>query len=494
MNSDRLMKRCTSRILFLIVFTVLVSCKKPPAPSELYDMYRNGVALVKTSYYYEANIDNGFDFYFSIQDGEPRLHILEEDAIENAGEIYGTAFFISYNGELATNRHIVYPSIDDEDIGADANAFMNLIIDLLKEIKSELEKENREIADNYNRYYNYLSAFKLFEIRNKFQENLDEINKIKNMLRDSNFNPRNTKIKMKRILLSIALNDSDNDFIDCNVIKKSPFENIDLAILQLKNKQTPARVTKVFDLANVSDYDIKLQDQVYMIGFNYGYELAQTKYGLKAQFTDGVVTQEPDGERLLYSIPTLEGSSGSPIIDKWGNLVAVNFAKIRNTQGFNFGVPATRLAELNMNPSSKVNEHNGSNSQKASFENNDSRGSARTAEPDYSSKIKDYFVAEDTRDFDIILSFYSDNITRYWDLYNPTLSQLKASYEQAWGYTSNAQTTVVDIVKVTSTTYNVRTKFEFYDKRREKSNTVYSDLRIEFNRYGKITEVYKRNS
>lgn len=83
-----------------------------------------------------------------------------------------------------------------------------------------------------------------------------------------------------------------------------------------------------------------------MIGYNAGLVLANTKQGIKAQLTSGKVTQLPDGQRLLYSIPTLQGSSGSPIIDEYGNVVAVNFAKLGTTDNFNFGIPLARVEDF----------------------------------------------------------------------------------------------------------------------------------------------------
>lgn len=51
-------------------------------------------------------------------------------------------------------------------------------------------------------------------------------------------------------------------------------------------------------------------------------------------------------EKGYYTIPTLEGSSGSPIVDKWGNLVGVNFAKITNSQNFSFAVPVSEVKKF----------------------------------------------------------------------------------------------------------------------------------------------------
>lgn len=83
-----------------------------------------------------------------------------------------------------------------------------------------------------------------------------------------------------------------------------------------------------------------------MIGYNAGPDLAKTSTGIQAQMTSGKVTQLPDGQRVLYDIATVQGSSGSPVIDAEGNLVAVNFAKLRVSDNFNFGIPLKRIRQF----------------------------------------------------------------------------------------------------------------------------------------------------
>ena len=39
----------------------------------------------------------------------------------------------------------------------------------------------------------------------------------------------------------------------------------------------------------------------------------------------------------------MSGSSGSPVVDDGGRLVAVNFAKSNGSDNFNFGMPLIRI-------------------------------------------------------------------------------------------------------------------------------------------------------
>jgi len=168
------------------------------------------------------------------------------------------------------------------------------------------------------------------------------------------------------INIGIALNNTfvtqDEDYIGCVPIKLSDDSDIDLGILQTKSKTLPNGVTNIFDFVdhnpNISqgtyekgdewnvDKPLKIDTKVYMIGYNYGKRLADTHDGIKAQLTEGIISQESDGSKVLYSIPSLPGSSGSPIINEWGNLVAINYAGIKETQNFNFGILSKHLHKL----------------------------------------------------------------------------------------------------------------------------------------------------
>lgn len=59
----------------------------------------------------------------------------------------------------------------------------------------------------------------------------------------------------------------------------------------------------------------------------------------------GSISQESSAH-LMYSIPALHGSSGSPVINMASELVAVNYAGLSTTQSFTYGVYVRHLREL----------------------------------------------------------------------------------------------------------------------------------------------------
>lgn len=46
---------------------------------------------------------------------------------------------------------------------------------------------------------------------------------------------------------------------------------------------------------------------------------------------------------MLYTIPSMPGSSGSPIFDVYGRVIGVNFAGYLETQSFNFGIQPKQI-------------------------------------------------------------------------------------------------------------------------------------------------------
>lgn len=487
-------------IIVLIAFGY--SCNQPPKPTELYNKYRNSVVLIQNSYYFKTTLDNGFEFFYTIDGDDPVFYKNEQEAIENAGISYGTGFFISNKGEIATNRHVVYPNKSTTRIADEINNYLNELRQEIKKLINDEERESGKLADYYNQYYDYLDFDKKSQIRDSYASRKNKIVELEKYLGDIDFNPNNTSTELKRIFLGIAYDDthvtSFNDFSECVPIKKSNVEEIDLAIIQLKNKHTPANISLYFKIEDIKSKAINLNDEVFMIGFNQGIILANTKNGIKSQFTQGTITQDPDQDKILYSIPTLPGSSGSPIIDKWGNLVAVNFLKTRDYQGFSFGIPSIALVNLyNDNPikahenESQIAHNSGPKIQEKSLsENNENNNQKPTKKTDFSTEIRGFITAEEKRDFNLIYSFLSPHFSRYYDITTPSYSTLKERYEYLWSFTSNSKNSIQSIDKINDFTYDMRTIYSYYNQRKNKTFTTNSTVRFLFDSNGKIVETY----
>lgn len=486
------------RIFILTLALFVLGCKKnPPEPTELYNEYRNSVALIQNSYYFKTSLDNGFEFFYTIENDKPVFFEDEQEARQNAGISYGTGFFISKKGELATNRHVVFPSKENELVGEGINDYLEDLRYKVKKAINEKQTEKSKLVDLWNEYYDYLDYDKKVKIKDEYSTKENDVLELEQLMKKLDFNPDNTTTELKRVFLGIAFDDthvtSISDFKECVAIKKADDEKVDLAIIQLKDKTTPQRIANVFSLGNQKNVEkLKLNDNVYMIGFNHGISLANTGNGIKSQFTQGTITQDPDMNRILYSIPTLPGSSGSPIIDKWGNLVAINYAKTSDFQGFSFGIPSLQLTSLYDNSAFNNNRANQTNVLTKTNEIKEESGINNPKSDDYyKNKIKGLLKAEDKRDFSTVINFYDlNNIKRYWNNSNPSYDDLSKAYYKSWNTTSKSSNKIIRINKEWERIFDVNLDFKFYHKRKEEWKTVNSTVRFVFGQNDKIIEVY----
>lgn len=326
-----------------------------------------------------------------------------------------------------------------------------------------------------------------------------QVQELREQLANINYDPGNTEIQVHVVDIGVAYDNtyvtSFDDFKGCVLIKEARDPDVDLAIIQLKDKRTPEHIKNLIPIeVNAKDPAPAINDDVFMIGYNEGLQLALTKEGIKSQFTVGKITQEPDDRRMLYSVPTLPGSSGSPVIDKWGNLVAINFAKISDTQSFSFGIPKRHLAALlgtsqqsGAGPARvavplNASVPNGAASS-SSFQNSSSDRLYRQA-------ILGFVAAEDKRDLSRITQYLSHDVRRYWNLEAPTADMLRDRYLETWARVSRSRNIIREVRKVADSTFDLYTEYEYYERSRQRTVSVSSRVRFHFNSAGKIDEVY----
>jgi hypothetical protein len=498
MHLKSIMKLFRPLFFLSILCSLFFSCQEksgPLTPEKLFEQYRKSVVLIRNQFYLKISMGDGRVGYIcGLSSGFTED---EAEARKNPLTAYGTGFFIAEDGKIATNRHVAFPDYQGNELMEALKERMKSFIGNAGTQKQALTDSISEISNYIEEHADQISATEMDELTQKkeaLQARIDALN-------NGGAMPDMEAPEVKAIPVSIGIAydntfpGNNDSYHPCSILEKSNTEDIDLAILQLKDKTTPSSVTKIFTFEDqnpnikngTSDkeeaYDINKQltidKKLYLIGYNYGEELANTTNGLKVQFTQGTVSQESDEYKVLYSIPSLPGSSGSPVIDQWGNLVAINYAGIKNSQSFNYGILAKHLKNMLMNTPSAKGAVSGSKKAKP----------ASTSGIDYDAKIRNFIALETSRNFEEIYACFAPNMRRYWDLKNPTKEQLAKRYSHSWDITTHSENEIQQIKEVDEYTYNVYTVYSYTNNKNE-SKQMKTTVRYEFDAYGKIVETY----
>lgn len=262
----------------------------PGIETNVNEKYKNSVVLIYHTYLYVLESNGGTLYITKDEQG----NFCNYDPTTNSPlAISGTGFFVSANGDIITNRHVAKPW--------------------------EMNNDMELIRDQISPYIQDVSS---------------------------------VRISGQTVGISIALNDSYvesvNDMIPCVFIKDSGDPQIDVALLQTKTKTLPEKVNTYIDLSNAvtNSVEIKIGEPLFMIGYPAGFDLANTKQGIMANFQNGQLTRLPDGIDFGHNLPTMGGASGSPIFNKHGQLMGINYQGMSGTQGFNMAMLAKYVCEL----------------------------------------------------------------------------------------------------------------------------------------------------
>ncbi|WP_270610444.1 S1 family peptidase [Bacteroides intestinalis] len=366
------MKVFFSGLLLLVIVTSCNSKKTSYTQEQLYEKFASGVVLIQNTYYYKIILsdENFYSSSYIISDAD-NLNFEEDYKDTNFDEIsndaksitFGTGFLISQRGTIVTNSHVINPHIDKKEI----------YLSLITHLQNELDDANRNlnILENSNSDSKFINIYK------------ERINYLEKEICLKKYEIKlYSKIKVAYNGSRIT---SSKDLINCFVIKDVP--DYDLGIIQLSTYDCWNEATNnnwirkskninqgqgwtddkeayeeycsiikgnnivpndkhIFDLQGISSESNNEENKLYMIGFNEGLGLAITNEGIKAQITQGNISQKTDSLQIMYSIPALHGSSGSPVINQYGELIAINFAGLDDTQGFNYGIRVERLKEI----------------------------------------------------------------------------------------------------------------------------------------------------
>jgi len=364
-------------ILTLVTLLTMTACDSTKTSDEILQECGSGVVMVVNRYYYKLTLPTGKVWYFTgfDEDGDlDNLTVEQSEILSKMNMITGTGFFISDDGKMLTNRHVAAPAITLSDTKKSVRSLLNAMSELINQEMAALSERYDELEAEKSNCYQYNAYDGNYYVDN---EKMQQIENEQEQLRASFNGDSEIKDNIKTMDLSelkvepvcevaVAYNNTFvtkvTDLVPCVVTAVSDKENVDLAILQLKTKKTPddtyifsvsaddsekSFVDKVKGLFASDDSEkLETEQKLYMIGFNAGFTVSNTSQGIKAQITSGAISQITDNDKIMYTVPSLPGSSGSPVVNERGELVAVNFAGMTGTQSFNYGIQLKRVRQF----------------------------------------------------------------------------------------------------------------------------------------------------
>lgn len=330
-----------------------LNTKDYPTISEM----EKGVVMIfgTATYYADLNVPdlttsngNKLVAYFLYNDnGELAGYTFDKQAAVNSNmpSWSGTGFLVSDDGLIATNRHVADPTPNEE---------------LSKYLKTEMQNQKDQLQatiDQLNDELQLRQAARAFD--NTYMELKEQLAYCQQQVRflDKILNTGDFSIQ-KDIYLYAAFTgtrvESYEDLISCSkpriVGEPGGMAEKDLAIIQIKKKQEIPRDAYVFNVPTVDLMDGEVKDnyEVTVLGYNAGPGLQHLSYqdAIRPQAQHGKISNTSEKYRIGYDAPTLGGSSGSPVVNNHGELVAINNSGISTSQGFNYGVRTKYLREL----------------------------------------------------------------------------------------------------------------------------------------------------
>lgn len=281
---------------------------KPKTDKEIYDKYKNSIVLLIGYYYYEVSAGNldlkKLELPTEVVISNGKLKAVDGQR-DNMNIYTGTGFYVSEDGKIATNLHIVRPWLFAKE--------QSLIADQYKMFMSVAASEN--------------PALNAFTAQIKVEGVLSYIGMIPNGAYFSEDN-------LKQCRELIAHDNTKND----------------VAILQLETRKLPDENCTIVNLdqAVTDDSDICVGSHVYTMGFPFGLSLQDLKSskGIQLLGHGGSVTQECSDYSFGFDASSYGGASGSPIFNEKGQLIGVLNAGVSKSQGFNYAIKASRMVDL----------------------------------------------------------------------------------------------------------------------------------------------------
>lgn len=282
-------------------------------PTEIYNRYNHSIVMLKSIYHYKVSIGDldieslneelsswGVSIpqrflplgktLFPIPDGIGDKDLIElvDKANDDKGLASATGFFISNDGKLLTNLHVVKPWLENE--GKD-----------LKMLQNEMSRKFATIVES-----------------------------LKGVVLPISLSAYVSQVKVEGVLDYIALVpqgeifDKDN-IKKCKVLSAGEDIREDVALIQMISGSTPAncKYVNVTDSLDVSETKLIVGEKVTTFGFPHGHSLQENSETLKAFFSEGMISRQPTEFSYMLNITSAQGASGSPIFNNKGMLIGI---------------------------------------------------------------------------------------------------------------------------------------------------------------------------
>lgn len=278
-------------------------------PEEIYEKYRTSVVMIFTTNSYEVKLHGRTPSEIS-----SNLSFLDDVHINSEGEVEsgatgatGTGFFISKDGKIMTNKHVLYPMGDEEQKAKE-------------KIKGAVKNALYTIAQSTGQ-----SAYAQLASDIDVQYVINSV--------------------------GIARNDTHvgslDDFIKSTPLKASKDDDVDVAMLQTNSKTTPDDAV-IVDVENFSNpKHRKIGSKIYTIGFPQSFAIGSTSVGLEANNQSGEITQDRGENVYGHNITIHQGASGSPVFDSHGKFAGIIVSGFLGlSQGYNHAVQPEKASEF----------------------------------------------------------------------------------------------------------------------------------------------------
>jgi serine protease Do len=303
----------------------------PPA-----ERYRHSVGMIYLKYFpVYKNGDKpvayvGRNGYVNFQEHADKLEIM-------AFEGFGSGFFLGDDGLVVTNRHVAAP-------WTGSNKTLNNLFSLrtndgrLGHFSSEEDyvRNGWQSASGLP-YAAYRALWDRFyqDASNGLRPNFDD--------------GRFAYVGIVPNETSVNVSNWQEVALPCDLIKTAADVKVDIGLLQLRTKELPGGCTEVRQRDIIENAgDIHEGDDVLIVSFPSAdlRGINNDDKKLKATFLAGKVSQIKDQYDVQYNSFTEHGTSGAPVFNQRGQLIAVNWGAQGEGTGYDLGTIATHLRAL----------------------------------------------------------------------------------------------------------------------------------------------------